>query len=162
MHVLVRDLRAKVASQLLFSSSCICGRICILYLQFTLTLKNAIFTTILLPVCQGFSASGKLHIGDLGKLHYSYSPTLDNTNGQTLQRLSLKAGKEFDDCGDGVCPLPSYEVFTNHYGESDYADKWAEAAFLGLPVVLGERVFDFSQLGIEGRSGELLRICMSI
>lgn len=104
----------------------------------------------------GFAGSGKLHIGEFGKFQYSYSITLDNTNGQTLQHLSSKAKKEFYDCGGTICPTATYEAFVDHYGEFDYADKWIQAAFDGSRAVLGERKFDFSALDVEGRSSKSL------
>ena len=106
----------------------------------------------------GFAASGKLHIGDLDKFHYSYSPTLDNTNNLTLQRLSVRAEKEFyEDLDSAVRPIPSYEAFADYYGEFDAADRWIQAAFAGSRVVLGEKEFDFANLDVEGRTGELQR-----
>ena len=108
------------------------------------------------PIFSGFAASGKLHIGDLGKFHYSYSPTLDNTNNLTLQRLSVRAEKEFyEDLDSTARPVPSYEAFTDYYGEFDAADRWIQAAFAGSRVVLGEKEFDFANLDVEGRTGEL-------
>ena len=92
----------------------------------------------------------------MGKFQYSYSITLDNTNGQTLQHLSSKAKKEFYDCGGTICPTATYDAFVDHYGEFDYADKWIQAAFGGSRAVLGEREFDFSALDVEGRSSKSL------
>ena len=110
------------------------------------------------PIFSGFAASGKLHIGDLGKFHYSYSPTLDNTNNLTLQRLNARAEKEFyEDLDSAARPIPSYETFTDYYGEFDAGDKWLQAAFAGSRVVLGEKEFDFANLDVEGRTGELQR-----
>ena len=108
------------------------------------------------PSFAGFAASGKIHIGELGKFHYSYSPTLDNTNSLTLQRLSIRAEKEFyEDVESAALPIPAYEAFTGYYGEFDAADKWIQAAFAGSRVVLGGKEFDFANLNLEGRTGEL-------
>ena len=115
------------------------------------------FLPVLSSLFSGFAASGKLHIGNL-KFLYSYSPTLDNTNKLTLQRLSVRAEKEFyEDLDSTARPIPSYEAFTDYFGEFDAADKWIQAAFSGSRVVLGGKEFDFANLDLEGRTGELQR-----
>ena len=112
---------------------------------------------VLSPFFSGFAASGKLHIGNL-KFLYSYSPTLDNTNNLTLQRLSVRAEKAFyEDLDSAIRPIPSYEAFTDYYGQFDAADKWIQAAFAGSRVILGGKEFDFANLDVEGRTGEFQR-----
>ena len=116
------------------------------------------FLFVLSSIFSGFAASGKLRVGNLGNFHYSYSPTLDNTNALTLQRLSVRAEKKlYEDLDRAVWPIPSYETFTDYYGEFDAADKWIQAAFAGSRVVLGGKEFDVANLDVEGRTGELQR-----
>ena len=64
--------------------------------------------------------------------------------------------KEFyEDLDSAVRSIPTYEAFTGYYGEFDAADQWIQAAFAGSRVVLGGKEFDFANLNLEGRTGEL-------
>ena len=57
---------------------------------------------------------------------YSYDDRLNNQNSLTLQSLSKNATNSMK--GPSGAYYPEYQLFLNYYGDTDYGDKWINAA----------------------------------
>lgn len=82
------------------------------------------------PSCPvpGFLENGQINVVNEDKtFHYQYKSRLGNKNLLTVQSLSLNAGKNMKD-------MTEFLVYTNYYGDEDYADKWVSAAEAGTPT----------------------------
>ena len=81
---------------------------------------------------------------------------VENTNGRTIQGLSLKVDRHRPANADGsessTNPyFPDFQKFVDYYGTPEYADKWISAAFLGQNAGLARGNADFSSIGDDGR-----------
>ena len=107
----------------------------------------------------GFAPSGVISIEGIGQYSYTYDPYSENYNDLTLQDLSEDAQERFFQCAR--CPLPTYRLFLDYYGEFDYADWWLAASFDGTSTSFenGNAMYkpnaNFSNFDLEGRGGEL-------
>jgi hypothetical protein len=106
----------------------------------------------------GFQNSGSVSIGGILQMSYGdYDAAADTYNLRSIGRFSTDAGDVFIDCPR--CPLATYQLFVNYYGDFTYADDFVQAAAAGTATDLGKGNADFGIVGFEGRAGAL-RFCV--
>jgi len=109
-----------------------------------------------------FKDTGSVNIGGVS-YQYTYDSTSGNKNGRTLQGFSSSVEDKMISCFPG-CPMTDATYFTNYYGQTDYGDRWIQAAFNGGSLTSfdnGNTSFD--GLGFAAKS-ELIKkgtVCMN-
>ena len=105
---------------------------------------------------KGFPEEGRLVVsGILEPLNYTYDIFKNNTNGRTIQRLSLESQSTTScDDDDDSCPFRDYDKFYKYYDHFEYADEWITSAFDGKETTQLERgSANFGIMGENGRNG---------
>jgi hypothetical protein len=83
---------------------------------------------------------------------YQYNLTSGNSNGRSLQYLSVTANTTMQ--ANATSPyFAVFQKFLNYYGNTDYGDKWILAALDATPTnfASGRGNADFSNISFAGR-----------
>jgi len=102
-----------------------------------------------------FKEDGAVSIGATS-YEYTYDKLENNKNGRTIKGFSTAVAKKMLECTN--CPYFDAEMFHDYYGDSDYGDKWVQAALSGsrTQFTSGRGNADFSLYSFEGR-GECVK-----
>ena len=74
-------------------------------------------------------------------------------NGRTLQGFSTAVESKMINCTPG-CPFPDAKMFVDYYGQTDYGDRWVQAALSGGATSFSNGNADFKDYGDDGKIGK--------
>jgi hypothetical protein len=100
----------------------------------------------------GFQENGSVTIGGLLQLSYAYNADAPNSNLRSIGGFSTNSADVFINCPR--CPLATYQLFVNYFGDFTYADEFVQAAMDGSATDLLNGNVDFGTVAFEGRAGK--------